>query len=107
MLDRALGRSVSVVNCGRRGYDFPALADSLEERLDTFSPDVVLYAMVLNDAERSGAFSARQSYLNDWIVDRRRMLAGAGDAPSVFTPRLYAVLADRIESARVGRETTR
>lgn len=107
VLDRALGPSVSVVNCGRRGYDFPALADSLPARLDAYSPDIVLYAMVLNDAERSEAFSARQSYLDDWIVDRRRMLASEQQPPGVFTPRLWAVLADRIEGARIGRDTTR
>lgn len=107
VLDRALGPLMSVVNCGRRGYDFPRLAESLEARLDAYSPDVVLYAMVLNDAARSAAFSGRQPYLNDWIVDRRRMLASATDAPSAFVPRLWAVLADRTEGARVGAETMR
>ncbi len=104
-LDRALGPDVDVVNCGRRGYDFPTLAESFGARLRAFAPDVVLYAMVLNDAQRSDAFSARQSYLDDWIVDRRRMLADDDEPP--LRPRLWAVLADRLEGARVGRATTR
>ena len=104
-LDRALGPRVRVVNCGRRGYDFPTLAEALGARLEAYAPDLVLYAMVLNDAQRSDAFSARQTYLDDWIVDRRRMLAD--DEPPGWTPRLWAVLSDRLEGARVGRATTR
>lgn len=94
-----------VINCGRRGYDFPTLAESFEPRLAAYAPDLVLYAMVLNDAQRSDAFASRQRYLDDWIVDRRRMLASDDAPPSPFAPRLFAVIEDRLEAARVGRET--
>lgn len=81
-LDRRLGDRADVVNCGRRGYDFPQLADALPARLAAYAPDLVVYAMVLNDAQRSEAFAARQTYLDDWIVDRRRMLASDQEPPS-------------------------
>jgi len=45
-----------VLNCGRRGYDFPALFDLFETVL-ALEPDVVIYGMVLNDA--ADACSAR------------------------------------------------
>ena len=104
-LDRGLGEGVDVVNCGRRGYDFPALADTFPSRLDAYEPDLVVYAMVLNDAQRSDAFSARQRYLDDWIVDRRRMLAD-GEPRARWRSRLWDVLVDRVEGFRVGNETT-
>ncbi|MCA9604294.1 MAG: hypothetical protein KC619_01785, partial [Myxococcales bacterium] len=106
-LDRSLGAGVDVVNCGRRGYDFPTLDDAFEARLVAKAPALVVYAMVLNDAQRSEAFAARQSYLDDWIVDRRRMLASHDASPPWWTPRLFTVIDDRLEAARVGRETLR
>jgi hypothetical protein len=96
-----------VFNCARRGYDFPALYDLFETVLG-FQPDVVIYGMVLNDAVRSPAFQARQAYLNDWILDRGRMFRE--DDERRLRPwdlRLSAFVRDRIESYRVGRDTTR
>jgi len=95
-----------VINCGRRGYDFP----ELRERFDTLlglAPDLVVYAMTLNDTQQSEEFHARQRFIDDWILDRRRMVADGDGAPSPLTPRLFALVADRIEGARVGAETTR
>ncbi len=103
-LDRAL--DAQVINCGRRGYDFPDLHELFTRHLP-LEPDVVLYAMVLNDPERSAAFAARQQYLDDWILDRRRMVTEGDGTPPFWTPRLWAVLADRIEGVRVGAESTR
>jgi hypothetical protein len=63
--------------------------------------------MVLNDAMRSEAFQARQAYLNDWILDRGRMVRDEDDrrlGPSQL--RLAAFVRDRIDSYRVGRDTT-
>lgn len=96
-----------VLNCGRRGTDFPALHDAFDEAF-AFGTDVLVYAMVLNDAEQSPAFHARQSYLDDWILDRGAMVESP-DPPRLgfFEPRLSAFVADRLTSYRVGRETTR
>ena len=96
-----------VLNCGRRGYDFPALFDLFEAVL-AFEPDIVVYGMVLNDAVKTEAFEARQAYLNDWILDRGRMFR-EGEEPRQrpFDLRLLAFLRDRYEAYRIGRDTTR
>jgi hypothetical protein len=96
-----------VFNCGRRGYDFPAIHDLFETVL-ALEPDVVVYGMVLNDAVRSEAFQARQAYLNDWILDRGRMVRDEDDRRlDPLDLRLSAFVRDRVESYRVGRDTTR
>ncbi len=97
---------VDVINCGRRGYDFPALGDFIEAHL-TDTPELVVYAMTLNDAERSEAFQAQQSYVDDWIVDRRRMTSGAPSEPSFFSLRLLSLAEDRMEGIRIGAATMR
>lgn len=96
-----------VLNCGRRGYDFPALYDLFETVL-AFDPDVVVYGMVINDAVKAGAFEARQAYLNDWILDRGRMFREGEDRRlRAWDWRLAAFVRDRVEAYRVGRHTTR
>lgn len=95
-----------LINCGRRGYDFPALSERFEQHL-ALDPDVIVYAMVLNDPEQSEAFHARQAYIDDWIVDRRRMVSGGDGSPPRWQPWLWALLSDRIEGMRVGAATTR
>jgi hypothetical protein len=113
---RVLGRQLEaaggsprweVLNLGRRGYDFPALHDLFLTAL-SFEPDVVVYGMVLNDAERTDEFQARQAYLNDWILDRGRMVR-EGDEPRLrpWSSRLLAFVRDRLETRRVGQDTTR
>ncbi len=97
---------VELLDCGRRGYDFPRLREWFDLRLHE-EPNVVVYAMVLNDPEQSEAFHARQQYLDDWILDRRRMFTEGHGMPPAWQPRLFALVRDRIESARVGDETTR
>jgi hypothetical protein len=69
---------------------------------------VVVYGMVLNDAVRTPAFEARQAYLNDWILDRGRM-SREGDEPPLgaLDSRLITFVRDRLDRARVGRDTTR
>jgi hypothetical protein len=96
-----------VLNCGRRGTDFPALFEAFEETF-SFGVDVFVYAFVLNDAEQSPAFHARQSYLDDWILDRGAMIESP-DPPQLgfFESRLAAFTVDRMTAYRVGRETTR
>jgi len=96
-----------VFNCGRRGYDFPAIRDLFETVL-ALEPDVVIYGMVLNDAVRAEAFQARQAYLNDWILDRGRMFRDDDERRlGALDFRLFALVRDRVESYRVGRDTTR
>ena len=106
-LERALGPNVEVINCGRRGRDFPALWDAFEELTAAYHPDVVVYAMVLNDAVQSDAFHARQKFLNDWILDRRRMLGDDDPGGEPGGLRLWAIARERIESRRVAQATTR
>lgn len=96
-----------VLNCARRGADFPSL-NRMFEKVLPYDPDVVVHAMVLNDVERSKTFDARRGRLDDWILDRRRLLAGEGPVrPGPLGSRLVEFVGDRVESWRVGRETTR
>jgi GDSL-like Lipase/Acylhydrolase family len=110
-LERALQQPGSapteVLNCGRRGEDLPALHDAFDVAF-AFGADVFVYAFVLNDAEQSPAFHARQRYLDDWILDRGAMVELA-DPPGLglLESRLAAFVSDRWISYRVGRETTR
>lgn len=105
---RAGGGQWEVRNCGRRGADFPALNDAFEDAL-RYEPDVVVLGMVLNDGERSPEFHARQSFVNDWILDRGHLLEG-GQAPPHFGllhSRVAALVRERLDAYRIGRDTTR
>jgi hypothetical protein len=97
-----------VLNCGRRGTDFPAIFRAFQEILP-WEPDVVVYAMVLNDADQSKEFHARQTYLNDWILDGVSMAQDADTRPEpgFFSSRLWGFVQDRVVGYRVGRESTR
>jgi len=96
-----------VLNCARRGADFPSLHKMFEKVLP-LDPDVVVHAMVLNDPERSPELDERRGGLDDWILERRRLLAGPRpDRPSPLAPRLSDFVRDRIEAWSVGRKTTR
>ena len=95
-----------VRNCGRRGTDFPALYEAFEAILE-YEPDLVIYALTLNDADQSESFHARQTYVNDWILDRGLQADEPEERPGVFRSRLFAFVGDRVKGWRVGRETTR
>jgi GDSL-like lipase/acylhydrolase family protein len=96
-----------VLDCGRRGADFPELYRSFEQIL-AYEPDIVVYGMVLNDPVQSPGFHARQAYLNDWIVDRSRMLEGPLQPRlGPFDARLAAYLRERVQGFRVGHDATR
>ncbi|CAN5251758.1 hypothetical protein BH09MYX1_BH09MYX1_12880 [soil metagenome] len=97
--------AMEIYNCGRRGRDFPALRESFDALLAE-APDVVVYAMVLNDPEQSASFRDRQQFLNDWIVDRRRTTEGDGEDLTVHGSKLWAAIDEKLESARVARATT-
>ena len=64
MLERRLNAAApgrfEVLNCGRRGDDFPALYDAFREVL-RHDPDIVVYGMVLNDAYQIARASAPAS----------------------------------------------
>jgi hypothetical protein len=100
------GGKWEVLNCARRGADFPSLHKMFEKVLP-FEPDVVVHATVLNDADRSREVGGRLDRLDDWILDRRRLLAPGRGAPGPFEPRLLDFVRDRLDGARIGRETTR
>lgn len=108
VLERALrAERVEVFNCGRRGRDFPELRTYFPDLLAHHAPDVVVYAMLLNDPVRSPEFSARQRYLNDWILDRRRMVPDAhSHAEAWWSPRIVSLSREAYEAVRVGGETS-
>jgi hypothetical protein len=106
LLDETAPGKWEVRNCGRRGADFPALFEAFEQLLP-FEPDLVIYALVLNDADQSDAFRARQTYLNDWIVDRRDEGNAIPEPPGLLHSRVSDFVAERVHAWRVGRETTR
>ena len=100
--ERAPGR-FEVRNAGRRGLDFPELSDAFEKAL-AYEPDLVLYALTLNDAVQPPEFRARQSFVNDWILDRERAPDEA--APPGFSLRVFDFVRGRVGAWRVGRATT-
>lgn len=95
-----------VRNCGRRGLDFPELMASFDGALQ-YDPDLVVYALVLNDALRPPEFQARQQYINDWILDRELLPDEDTPTPGLLRSRVVDLLKDRVSAWRVGRETTR
>ena len=105
LLDREDPGGWEVLNCGRRATDFPDLFGVFEQA-QALAPDVLVYAMVLNDGDRSPEFQARQTYVNDWILDRGRMLIGRPDHQLALTDsRVAELVRDRVETWRIGRET--
>ncbi|HYN04132.1 MAG TPA: GDSL-type esterase/lipase family protein [Vicinamibacteria bacterium] len=103
--EKAPGR-FEVRNAGRRGLDFPELFEAFEAAL-AYEPDVVVYMLVLNDAVQPPDFRARQSFVNDWILDRTHLPEDAIVTRSPFRPRLLDFVSDRVEALFTGRETTR
>jgi lysophospholipase L1-like esterase len=97
-----------VRNCGRRGADFPLLFEIFEQIL-RFEPAVVVYGMVLNDADQSAEFHARQTYVNDLILDRGRSAPDGRPLPDMglLDSRLAGFVRDRLEARRTALETTR
>jgi lysophospholipase L1-like esterase len=106
-LNAAGGARWEVRNCGRRGADFPLLFELFEQVL-RYDPDVVVYGMVLNDADQSDAFHARQAYVNDLILDRGRGTEGQPPPEmALLDSRLLGFVRDRLETRRTTRETMR
>jgi hypothetical protein len=106
LLNTGGGRRWEVRNCARRATDFPELFANFEGLL-AWEPDLVVHAMVLNDAARAPEFEARQRYLNDWIVDQARWADPDAPPPSPWAPRLLAFGQEAVRRWRVGRDSTR
>ncbi len=103
--DRAPGR-YEVRNCGRRGADFPEIYGAFEDVLP-YEPDLVVYTLTLNDAVQPPEFRERQTYLNDWILDRTNVPDDPDAARPGFRPRVFDFFSDRMGALVTGRETTR
>ncbi|MGE0456002.1 MAG: SGNH/GDSL hydrolase family protein [Vicinamibacteria bacterium] len=99
LLNRPGGSAWETRNFGRRGYDFPALLESFELALAA-EPDVVVYAMVLNDGDRSQALDRRWPRLDDWVMVRRPIAA-----PGPLDSRLLTLVGERYEAFRISRDT--
>jgi len=106
LLEETAPGRFEVRNAGRRGLDFPELFEAFEAAL-AYEPDVVVYMLVLNDAVQPAEFRARQSFVNDWILDRTNLPEDGVVTRSLFRPRLLDFLWDRVGTLRIGRETTR
>lgn len=87
-----------VLNLGRRGENFPALADSLERAMG-LDPDLVVYGMTLNDCELSPSFRARHPLLSDRLRGHARADAPASRRP--FGLRTVSFLPRQWEMFRV------
>jgi lysophospholipase L1-like esterase len=103
--ERAPGR-FDVRNGGRRGLDFPELYAAFEDAL-AWEPDLLIYTLVLNDAVQPPEFRARQSFVNDWILDRESLPDTEAGPPSALRPRVFDFVYGRIAEWRIGRATTR
>ena len=113
-LARVLGRALEglapgryeVRNCGRRGTDFPEIFEAFEDVLP-YEPDLVVYTLTLNDAVQPQDFRARQTYLNDWILDRTNIPDDPDATTPFLRPRSFDFVRDRVEAFTTGRQTTR
>jgi lysophospholipase L1-like esterase len=104
LAERAPGR-FEVRAAVRRGLDFPELSEAFESALGAYEPDLVVYMLTLNDAVQPPEFHARQTYMNDWILDRQQLPDHANVKASPWL-RSLAYLRSQLESLRVGRATT-
>lgn len=96
---------LEVINCGRRSFDFPRLRSRFELAL-SLAPDVIVYAMVLNDPVRSAAFARQRPRMRSWL--RRQSAARATDAgrpAPAWPPWLFALLRERLEGAPIEART--
>ena len=108
LLDGLLGPSTRALNGGRRGLDQPELARSLERLLPLTRPELVLYALTLNDFEQDPAWAERQLYLNDLILDRQHMGAPTWKLPGPLRRSALArLVAERRRSAEASAQTAR
>ena len=103
-LNREGGGRYEVVNGAHRASDFPELHEWFY-RLLNHEPDLVIYAMVMNDAEQSAAFRARTSAVQDWITVRGRATRGRYRRLGWRDSRLAFLLRERMALLRIDRAT--
>ena len=86
-------------NLGVRGHDFPDLEAIFDTALE-LSPDVVIFGMVLNDADRDAELVNRWPRVNDWIMVRQ-------ETPSWLErhSNLVGFVSSRYEQLQVSRDT--
>jgi lysophospholipase L1-like esterase len=92
--------SVEAWNLGVRALDFPELETLIDPALE-LSPDAVVLAMVLNDADRDRSLTSRWPRVNDWIMVRQKPPAWI-ERHSLFA----GFLANRYESYLASRDAT-
>jgi lysophospholipase L1-like esterase len=105
-LERGGGVSVEVINAAHRASDFPELHEWFY-RLLNHDPDVVIYAMVPNDAEQTPGFRVRHRPVQDWITVQGRATRGRYRDLGPLDWRLGFLLRERLERLRVDRATRR
>jgi lysophospholipase L1-like esterase len=99
-------RAPRVLNAGRRGMDQPELAESLPRLLALTAPQVVVYALTLNDFEQDPAWAAKQQFLNDLILDRLHMGRPTWKLPGPLSRSAFLrLIAERIRARRAAAET--
>jgi hypothetical protein len=101
VLNEAGGGEWEVLNFGRRGADFPALFDTFEELL-AYEPDVVLYAMVLNDCEQPPSFEARHALVTARVAGPPRRRDPLPTRPP-YGLRTWGFVQHRMERYRLDR----
>jgi lysophospholipase L1-like esterase len=106
LLEARAPGTYEVRNCGRRGADIPEILGALEDVLP-YGPDLVVYALTLNDAVQPPEFRERQHYLNDWILDRSNASDVADASRSFPRVRVFDFVSDRVGALVTGRATTR
>jgi lysophospholipase L1-like esterase len=105
-LDALAPGRFEVRNCGRRATDFPELYGMFEEILP-FQPDLVVYALVLNDAVQAPEFQASHRYVADWILDRESLPDTVRSGPGVLRSRVFDFVSERVTAWRLGQRTVR
>ncbi|MBN2494637.1 MAG: SGNH/GDSL hydrolase family protein [Deltaproteobacteria bacterium] len=103
-LEAALG--VRVYNGGRRGRDLPGLVERLERLLPLARPAIAVYAFMLNDFEQTPDWKARQTFLNDLVLDRQHMGEPGWKLPGWLRwSRLAVFAAERVRSRDASAQT--
>jgi len=94
-----------VLNCARANLEFPRLWFLFREVL-ALEPDVIVYAMSMNDPDRSRLMQARYNALLDLAAPRGGPLASAPPTLKfgILSTRLGAIFRDQFEARREEQE---
>ena len=105
-LNHGANQRFEVVSGAHRASDFPEL-HAWFYRLLNHEPDLVIYAMVMNDAEQSAAFRERTRQVQDWITVRGRATRGRYRGLALLESRLGFLVGERLALFRIDRATRR